>query len=417
MCPPPPHTVALLALLALLGLLAYKLRKKPFMQRILAPFRRREAAAANDDDDQGSKPTGPYYNIEKSAAAAVAGGGATTAQAQPTTMTEQALLVGAKGQNSFVAAAANTPNQQGGLSRKPVGHLTVSTRNLAPSSRPTSTNPRRPHANPLGISPVSPLPPPSSHHPQPSSSSSTAAAAAAAEVSPITASPTSQRSSFRASPFHMLSPPPPAPVSAPPEPPAAAAGGNKGGQQQQQQQAGQQAIKIAGSEARIVQIPPRSSRATLSSVGSGSGGTLARSWSAASRSDSRGSAESRGGDNKYYTQQQQQQQIQPAATVLPLYARPPVVDKIPGNNGMAGGASYYRPYHPSLGDIAIAPQQEGVRRHYDHHHEDDSSSSSRRASNASETSIASSGIILPDAIAWPMPPGTPTTMSDRHSRV
>lgn len=345
------YLVVLVALFAI-GFLMYRFRRKPFMARILAPFRH--------ETDEEPDPTGPYQNIEKSAAPGMT---------HPN-MTGETLVgvstMRAKGPNSWgpgsaaaavAPAAANYHHQNLAQARNRdekyenprASPLTVNTRNLTPATDDSA---------------ISPMSTPS-HHRHPA-----AATAATADISPMTASPV-YRPSSRTSPFHTLSPPP---IASPPEPGTA--------------------IKVAGSEARIVRIPPRSSRATVSSIGSSSGASRrpgsSRDPVSTHEVGDPSSTPSWAENSSYkYTQQQ--------AIVLPLYARPgPTADP---NSGLG-----YRPYHPSLGEIA------GSRRSRGHYR----MSSQNRGSVASGASIASSDVILPDAITWPMPPGTPTTTPDRY---
>lgn len=388
----------------------YKLRKKPFMQRILAPFTFKHET----DEEEPQQPAGPYHNLEKSAAVDIAAGGSGGATHAQPNMAEGTLVsaaavntMRANGPNSSgpraaaAGAANNSDNRQGqrdtstSIPRKPVNQqsLTVNTRNLTPATNPS----------PLGISPISP--PPSYSH---QGRTPGGTVVPAAEVSPITTSPVSQRSSLRASPFYTLSPPP---VSAPPEPGTA--------------------IKIAGSEARIVRIPPRSSRATMSSVSSGSrpGSSAGAESNNSNNNNSHHYHHTAATTNNYSNKFINSYHQQPAATamVLPLYARPPPADARyqnrypnPGHNNGMGGS--YRPYHPSVGEIVrkrsqrnrAQQQQQQLQLQQHILQQQQQESVGNRASIASEASIASSDVMPPDAIAWPMPPRTPTTSPDPH---
>lgn len=327
----------------------YKFRKTPFMKRILTPFRHAET------DEEPQQPTGPYQNIEKS----VPTGGATT---QPNMTGETLVAISAmrdQGPNSWdPGAAINNSNQaqnreDEATPRPNHQHLTVNTRDLTPATNPA-------------ISPVSPT----SHHYH-------HAVPAAADISPITTSPASKRSS-RASPFQSLSPPP---IAAPPEPGTA--------------------IKIAGSEARIVRIPPRSSRATVSSsISSSSGGALRQPRSSAARAPpvnefgKQLSSLTPTAENNY---NRYNKYIQQSTIPLPLYATPGA-----STTDVHGTDMGYRPYHPSLGEIAESRNRT------------DYPSSQDRVSVGSGASIASSDVILPDVTAWPMPPQAAHRQPDQY---
>lgn len=408
----------------------YKLRKKPFMQRILAPFHFKH----NTDNEEPERPAGPYHNIEKSAAAVSAASGGGGAANAPSSMTGDTLgsaaavnTVRSKGPNDWdagtaaAAAAAATAVTATNISnsrqaqrdtstsipRKPVNpqNLTVNTRNLTPAT----------NSAPLSISPVSP-PPSYSHLGQHSPAGGATAIPvplAAAEISPITTSPVSQRSSLRASPSHPLSPPP---VAAPPEPGTA--------------------IKIAGSEARIVRIPkPRSSRATMSSVSSGSRPGSSSAGTETNYHNNHHNYHNAATAPKYnnkFSNSYHEQYPAVTATVLPLYARPPPADAryqnyYPRRNHSpnSGRGGSYRPYHPSVGEVARQRsqrnrraqqqwQQQPQRTQRPQQQNQQEVGVDKRASVASEASIASSGVMPPDEIAWPMPPRTPTTSPDPH---
>lgn len=219
----------------------------------------------------------------------------------------------AKGPNS--PARSSTPRDNLHERRAKPNNLSVQTDMLAPLAGP--------------VSPVSQT----SHDPAP-------------DVSPISSS---------SSQFHSMPVQQPSPISGPPGPGTA--------------------ISIAGSEARIVRIPPRPSKLSASSGGG--------PW----RPDSQQTFASA--------------DLPPPLAInrnRPVPARLLTPVAAPVSTARDDGG--YVAYHPS---IAIVNSNKALAH-------------SSRISHGSlgGLSTASSDVVSPDTMSWPMPPSTPTTSPDRH---
>lgn len=348
------------------------------MQRALAPFRR-----------GGDEPApGPYYNMEKSGPA----------------MTGETLVgisaMRAQGPNSpapgWVPPSRinnNTSTTNGHdddtryLGPSPAHRLTVQTSNLAPAAGAVSP-----------VSQVS-LDPPTS------------------EVSPI--SPSFNHSGT----LPIQDPSPPSVVTVPGPLGAGARSGATAGTATAAR--GGTAISIAGSEARIVRIPPRSSRLASSSASGANEGSLPPAPPPPQQQH-----------------HQQQQRFSSGSTELrppPLAVnranrKPPVsMRRVPvpapapamasgtpaWDISYAGNNGGYQAYHPSLGRN---PQQ-GVAGGGGGGDGDGGGGGPSRLSlgssrisqrGVSGASVASSDVFSPGSITWPMPPRSPTTSPDPH---
>lgn len=293
------------------------------MQRALAPFRRRRG--------EGEEPPypGPYYNIEKPGGAAARN------------MTGETLVgVSVMRAHGPDKRADSWTNRQEDDTRYlgPNPALAVQTKNLtqlASSGAGAGTG-----AGARSISPVSQV-----------------SQDLGSDVSPISPS-------FNHAGTLPIQEPSPSPVPMP----------------MQSRPGRGTAISIAGSEARIVRIPPRSSRLPPTASGEGTG---AGAWRSGSQRMSSGSTEL----------------SPPPLAINRNRTRPPVSMRAvptpaatlaPNSNGG------YQAYHPSLGNL---------------HQGGPSRVSYESRASLSGVSVASSDVFSPDSITWPMPPGTPTTTS------
>lgn len=345
------------------------------MQRALAPFRR------GDDEPV----PGPYYNMEKSGPAMTGETlvGISAMRAQGPDSPAAGWMPPSRINNNNSATNVHDDNTRY-LGPNPAHGLTVQTSNLAPAAGAGAVSP---------VSQVSQDPP-------------------ASEVSPI--SPSFNHSGT----LPIQDPSPPSLVTVPGPLGAGSRPGATAGTATAAH--GGTAISIAGSEARIVRIPPRSSRQASSSASGANEGWLPSTQQQQHQQRfSSGSTELRPPPlavNRANRKPPVSMRRVPVPAPAPVSAsRTPAWDiSYAGNNGNNGG---YQAYHPSVGSN---PQQGvigggggGVG---DGGGPSRLSLGSSRISqrSVSGASVASSDVFSPGSITWPMPPRTPTTSPDPH---
>lgn len=332
--------IALLVALVALGFLIYRFRRRAFVQRALAPFRR----------DKGPVP-GPYYDMEKPGAMA------------SRSMTGETLVgvsaMRAQGPSSPAYSWAPPPphdnDNDNGNDNDNDNENTNTNTNTRTTRGMSGGNHRLLTVQTSGLSPI-----------------------------PGSISPVSQISQDLGSDVSPLSPLSNPTYSLPVQQPSPISSSSAPGT----------AVSVRGSDARIVRIPPRSSRIPPPTDGQGGVGEGSVASARASARDST-SAELR----------------PPPLAIHRGKQQPPVSMRrvpLPGPNNTTNGG--FTAYHPSMGSRAQGRAQGYTPRRTSH-----GSRASR--GSLSGASIASSDVLFtPETMQWPMPPGTPPLSSSdgRH---
>lgn len=306
------------------------------MRRALAPFSRRDRDAAHQQQQQAHP--GPYYHIEKPFAVS-------RNMTDETLVGVSAVRTNGNGWN-WKAPDLEDNTRYLGPKPNPAAALTINTKNLAPLARAGGA-----------VSPVSQV---------------SRDIDLGSDVSPVSPS-------FNHAGTLPIQEPSPSPSPTPPSsrPPAPGRG---------------TAISIAGSEARIVRIPPRSSRLPPQMLApTSTGGEGAPPSGAHWRAARPGSQRTSSGSTELSPRPLAIKRSRPGPPVSMRAVPAPAAAAWAPGSGSNGG---YQAYHPSLGSL--------------HQGGGPSRVSYESRASLSGVSVASSDVFSPDSITWPMPPGTPT---------